>query len=84
MNKIDTTYDAKTDLSKYIKHAKAGTPIYIGSYGEHEVVLMAAKSNKAKITFGTATGKLAYKEKPTNGLDNDLQEMFYGKEWDKA
>jgi prevent-host-death family protein len=84
MDKIVTIYDAKTNLSKYIKQAKAGTPIYIGSYGKQEVVLMAAKPNKSKITYGTAAGKLAYKEKINDKLDTDIQEMFYGKDWDKA
>jgi prevent-host-death family protein len=56
MNKTITIYDAKTNLSKYIKQAKAGIPVYIGSYGEQEVVLMAAKPKKTKITFGTAAG----------------------------
>jgi prevent-host-death family protein len=84
MNKTITIYDAKTNLSKYIKQAKAGIPVYIGSYGEQEVVLMAAKPQKTKITFGTAAGKLSYKESRIDGLDCDIQEMFYGKDWDKT
>jgi antitoxin (DNA-binding transcriptional repressor) of toxin-antitoxin stability system len=84
MNKTVTIYDAKTNLSKYIKQAKAGIPIYIGSYGEQEVVLMAAKPKTTKITYGTAAGKLAYKGKPNKGVDSDIQEMFYGKDWNKA
>jgi prevent-host-death family protein len=83
MNKIITIYDAKTNLSKYIKQAMAGNPVYIGSYGEQEVVLMAAKPKKSKIAFGTAVGKLTYTSKQQE-LDVDVQEMFYGKDWDKA
>jgi prevent-host-death family protein len=81
MNKIVTIYDAKTNLSKYIKEAKAGNPVYIGSYGQQEVVLMAAKPNKSKITYGTAAGKLSHNEMLNEGLDTDIQEMFYGKGW---
>ena len=78
MNKVITIYDAKTNLSKYIKQAKAGNPVYIGSYGTQEVVLMAAKPKKAAIKFGTAAGKLHYNDKDLEGLDPDIQQLFYG------
>ena len=84
MSKVITIYDAKTNLSKYIKEAKAGMPVYIGSYGEREVVLMAAEPEKVTIKFGTAVGKLQYKDNNLEGADPDIQEMFYGKDWDKA
>ena len=87
MNKVVTIYDAKTNLSKYIKEAKSGSPVYIGSYGEQEVVLMAAKAakrKKVKIKFGTASGKLMYKNKGSEVIDSDIQEIFYGKNWDKT
>jgi len=84
MNKIVTIYDAKTNLSKYIKQAKAGQPVYIGSYGEQEVVLMAAKPKKKQIKFGTAAGKIKYLNKNTHSLDSDMQKMFYGEDWDKT
>jgi prevent-host-death family protein len=79
MNKIVTIYDAKTNLSKYIKQAKAGQPVYIGSYGEKEVILMAAKPDKAAIKFGTAAGKFKYDSAALEGTDTDIQELFYGK-----
>lgn len=41
MDKVLTIYEAKTNLSKYIKQAKKGVPIYIGSYGEKEVALIS-------------------------------------------
>jgi prevent-host-death family protein len=78
MNKVITIYDAKTNLSKYIKQAKEGSPVYIGSYGEQEVVLMAAKPNKPTIKFGTAHGKIKYKNTNIEGSDPDIQNMFYG------
>jgi len=84
MDKVITIYDAKTNLSKYIKQAKAGEPVYIGSYGEREVMLVAAKPQKATITFGTATGKIKCKDASSQAADVDIQEMFYGKDWDKS
>ncbi len=46
MTKVITIYDAKTHLSKYIKQAKAGQPVYIGSYGKQEVMLGSAPVKK--------------------------------------
>ncbi len=51
MNKTITVHEAKTHLSKYIKQAKAGKPVSIGSFGKEEVVLMAAPKKKP-IQFG--------------------------------
>ncbi len=39
-------HEAKTNLSKYVKQAKAGTPVYIGAWGESEVVLTAVPKKK--------------------------------------
>ncbi|MEO6760863.1 MAG: type II toxin-antitoxin system prevent-host-death family antitoxin [Candidatus Saccharimonadales bacterium] len=39
MDKVITIYDAKTNLSKLVKQAKAGQTIYIGAYGTAEVML---------------------------------------------
>jgi prevent-host-death family protein len=77
MNKVVTIYDAKTNLSKYIKQAKAGNPVYIGSYGEQQVVLMAAKPNKNIIKYGTAAEGLTYQDKDLVGNDQDIQKLFY-------
>lgn len=84
MNNVVTIYDAKTNLSKYIKQAKTGHPVYIGGYGQKEVVLMAAKPDKPAIKFGTATGKFKYDDAAFEGIDPDIQELFYGKDWKKA
>jgi prevent-host-death family protein len=82
MGNIITIYDAKTNLSKYIKQAKAGKPVYIGSYGQQEVVLMSAKIKKTPIVYGLAKGKIS-KFGPSEAPDAEIQEMFYGKDWDK-
>jgi prevent-host-death family protein len=81
MDKVVTIYDAKTNLSKYIKQAKSGIPVYIGSYGEREVVLIAAQPEKTPIRFGTAAGQFSYADNATlEGIDEDIQELFYGSE----
>ena len=79
MGKVITIYDAKTNLSKYIKQAKTGQLVYIGGYGQKEVVLMAAKADKPAIKFGTAAGKFKYNNAALEGTDPDIQKLFYGK-----
>lgn len=72
-------YEAKTHLSKYIKQAKAGKPVYIGSYGKPEVKLIIAKPNKPKIKLGVWAHKRkynAYKDKDLVGSDPDIVAQF--------
>ena len=78
MNKVITIYDAKTHLSKYIGQAKAGRPVYIGSYGKQEVMLVSAKPEKTRIKLGTSAGKFKYDAKSLQGSDPDIQLLFYG------
>lgn len=79
-NKVVTIYDAKTNLSKYIKQAKLGHPVYIGSYGEQEVVLMAVPPAKNVIKFGVATDTFHYDDSAIKGVDKDIQKLFYGQD----
>lgn len=54
-------HDAKTNLSKYIKAAKSGEKIYIGSFGKAEVLLIALdEHNKLaqKRVMDIAKGKI--------------------------
>jgi len=51
-------YEAKTNLSKYIAQAKAGTPVYIGSRGESEVVLTAVPKKPRKSMWGAMKGQM--------------------------
>ena len=41
MKDVLTIYEAKTNLSKYVRRAKAGMPSYIGTYGQREVMLVS-------------------------------------------
>lgn len=79
-------YEAKTNLSKLVKKAKKGEVFYIGAHGEPEVLVSPAKPvKKRKVVFGVwANNKnLKYKDEDLEGIDPDIQEMFYGKDWDK-
>jgi prevent-host-death family protein len=77
MNKVINIYDVKTNLSKYIKQAKSGHPVYIGSYGKREVVLMAVQPDEKAVKFGTAAGKFEHNESALQGPDKDIQALFY-------
>lgn len=77
MNKVVKSFDAKTHLSKYIQQAKEGQPVYIGSYGKQEVVLIDAKPAKSNIKLGTASGKFKYSIKNLEDIDSDIQELFF-------
>ena len=71
--KKDSVDDSRTTLL-----VKSGTI----QRGEKRVVAKEDKP-KNKIKFGTAAGKLHYTDEDFVGLDPDIQEMFYGKDWDK-
>ncbi len=77
MNKVITIHEAKTNLSKYIKQARTGEPVYIGGYGIQEVVLVAAKPKNSVIKFGTAQSKIQYINSTLEGADPDIRQMFY-------
>lgn len=68
MNKVITIHEAKTHLSKYIRQAKAGKPVAIGSFGKEEVMLVMTQPKKNRIKFGT----LAHKRIPNAYKDQDL------------
>lgn len=79
-------YEAKTNLSKLIKKAKAGESFYIGVNGEPEVLVSPVKPvKKRKVQFGTWANRkdFWYKDEDLVGIDPEIQEMFYGKDWDK-
>lgn len=46
MTKVINIYEAKTNLSKLVKKAKAGETIYIGAYGQAEAVIAPAPKPK--------------------------------------
>ncbi len=76
-------YQAKTNLSKLIALVQSGEEVVIAKAGHPVVDLTIHKPKKNKIKFGVAAGKIQYKDEDLEGLDPDIQEMFYGKDWDK-
>lgn len=76
-------YEAKTNLSKLLDMVAAGEEVVIARAGKPIADLTPHKPKKNKIKFGTAAGKLHYKDEDLVGIDPEVQEMFYGKDWDK-
>lgn len=76
-------YEAKTQLSKLLALVANGEEVVIAKNGKPIANLTPHKPKKNKIKFGTMAGKLHYKDEDFVGLDPDIQEMFYGKDWDK-
>jgi len=65
--KTVSIHEAKTNLSKLVKRAAAGEPIYIGAFGKPEVVLTVVNQKKinAKLraeAFGCMKGKMELPE----------------------
>lgn len=77
--KIIPIHEAKTHLSKYIKQAKSGKPVYIGSFGVEEVMLVAHKSKNKPFKIGIWAHKRkpnAYKDQDLIGPDPDITKDF--------
>lgn len=79
---IYNIYDAKTNLSKLLDRAERGEEVIIARAGKPIADLTKHKPNKKSVKFGTMAGKLNYKDEDLVGVDPDIQEMFYGKDWD--
>lgn len=81
--KTVNVYDAKTNFSKLLKQVQQGEDVVIAKNGVPVARLTADLPVKNKIKFGFWTGKIEYRDKDLEGIDPDIQEMFYGKDWDK-
>jgi antitoxin (DNA-binding transcriptional repressor) of toxin-antitoxin stability system len=76
-------YDAKTNLSKIIKEVQAGKEVSIAKNGEPLIDLKLHQPKKNKIKFGFWTGMVDIKDEDLVGIDPEIQELVYGKDWDK-
>lgn len=76
-------YDAKTQLSKLIEMVQNGEEVVIAKAGKPVADLKPHTPKKNKIKFGTLKGKLNYDPAVFDGIDPEIQEMFYGKDWDR-
>ncbi len=76
MSNVHTIYDAKTNFSKLVKKAKAGTPVYIGSYGREEVMLVPAEPRKNKLKLGIWKDKKIMHSGDIVSSDPEIVRMF--------
>ncbi len=80
--KTVTIHDAKTNLSKYIAAALRGEKVYIGSFGEAQVVLTKISSNETRMgkrSFTVAKGKIkATPEAFTDSTDQEVSALMFG------
>lgn len=68
-------YEAKTNLSKLVKKAKAGEEVVIGAYGEPEVMLVPYKK-KNKLNIGVWDHKGIKFDDDLVGPDPEIVKMF--------
>lgn len=85
MNTAIPIHEAKSNLSKLVKRAKEGETLYIGAFGHPDAILAPVPKQKKKIKYGTMSdGQLdGIDDSVLVGIDPDIQEMFYGKDWNK-
>jgi prevent-host-death family protein len=76
-------HEAKTNLSKLLVMVQNGEQVVIAKAGTPIADLTPHKPKKNKIKFGTAKGKIEFNPDDFDGIDPEIQEMFYGKDWDK-
>ncbi|KRE43835.1 type II toxin-antitoxin system Phd/YefM family antitoxin [Knoellia sp. Soil729] len=75
-------HEAKSQLSKLIEKVLAGEQVTIARAGKPVVDLVVHE--EPKIVFGVEGWiGVEYDDDVVEGIDPDIQEMFYGKDWDK-
>ena len=75
-------YEAKTHLSKLVELIEQGEQVIIARNGKPVAELVPPKI-KQKIKFGVAKGEFEWDPETFDDIDPEIQEMFYGKDWDK-
>jgi prevent-host-death family protein len=76
-------YEAKTNLSKLLELVQNGEEVVIAKAGKPIADLKPHQPKKNKIKFGFLGEEMDFKDEDLVGIDPDIQEMFYGKDWDK-
>lgn len=69
-------HQAKAHLSEYIAAAKAGKPVYIGSFGNAEVVLTAVPKVSAQPLWGSMKGKVSISDAEWDETDEQIAADF--------
>lgn len=75
-------YETKTKLSKLLTAVEAGDSFTIARAGK-PIADVTKHKQKPQVKFGTATGKIKFNDEDFVGIDPEIQEMFYGKDWQK-
>jgi len=83
MDKVISIYEAKTNLSKYIKKAQAGQTIYVGAYGTPQAVI-APLPVKKKINIGVWAHKKQINYDDIIESDPEINDWLEGGEPDET
>lgn len=76
-------YEAKTNLSKLVKRAKKGETIYVGAYGKPDAIIAPIPKDTI-VQFGSMSKEIGHLDDVLFvGSDPEIQELFYGKDWDQ-
>ncbi len=76
-------YEAKTNYSKLLDRVESGEELVLARGGRPIANVTPFRAKKNKIKFGTMAGMIKLNDKDLDGIDPEIQEMFYGKDWDK-
>jgi len=73
-------HEAKTHLSRLLERVAAGERVVISKAGTPIADLVPHQA--ATVAFGGLKGEVAYSDQAF-GLDPDIQQMFYGSDYDQ-
>ena len=86
MNSPDPTivnmFEAKTNLYKLVARVQKGERIILAKNGTPVADITPHKPKKRTVKFGTLADKIHCKDEDIMGIDPDIMEMFYGKDWE--
>lgn len=83
--KTFNVYEAKTNFSKLLALVDKGEEVVVAKNGKpsYDIKLRKPKKNKIKFGVWAARKDIDIPDEALEGIDTDIQEMFYGKDWDK-
>lgn len=83
--KVFNVYDAKTNFSKLLDLVDKGEEIVVAKNGKPMYDIKVRQPKKHKVKFGVWANRkdINIPDGVFDGIDPDIQEMFYGKDWDK-
>jgi antitoxin (DNA-binding transcriptional repressor) of toxin-antitoxin stability system len=79
---IMTIYDAKATFSSLVKRVAAGETVYVGAYGQPQIMLTPVpKQPKRQLGLWRNSPLIKCDDSAVEGIDEDIQKMFYGPDW---